>query len=139
GYTVGVRRNFFSCAGVAEMADAPGSKSPALHWACGVDPPLQHQVRLDLIGIVIGPSESKLHAGRDIRRRWRPKGVVSCGGAGWGGVGGIGKQADSCAEGKDKRARHPARPEHLRGPLKPRPRRAGRTPALRSRGTNKGV
>ena len=31
-------------AGVAELADARDSKSRALHWACGFDPHLQHQI-----------------------------------------------------------------------------------------------
>ncbi len=29
-------------AGVAELADAPDSKSGDLHWSCGFDPHLQH-------------------------------------------------------------------------------------------------
>ncbi len=35
---------FLQRAGVAELADARDSKSRDLHWSCGFDPHLQHQL-----------------------------------------------------------------------------------------------
>jgi hypothetical protein len=42
-------RDNLTRAGVAELADARDSKSRDLHWSCGFDPHLQHQLSMNRV------------------------------------------------------------------------------------------